>query len=128
MIGQEARCVEQLALVLGALWLPDVSSSDRDRAVRLASDALQSGEPYSRWLLVFDDVTQPHLLRRCIPLGGHVIATSRISQWRRVLNTDGTEVGGFAGWKWSGSSRTGCLLPAESPQAKASAGTPGHGA
>ena len=68
---------------------------DRDRSLRLVIDALQAGDPYSRWLLIFDDVTQPNKLRRYIPQGGHVIVTSRINEWRQVLNTDGIEVREF---------------------------------
>lgn len=78
------------------LRLPDVSPGDRDRSLRLVIDALQVGDPYSRWLLIFDDVTQPNKLRRYIPQGGHVIVTSRINEWRQVLNTDGIEVREFA--------------------------------
>jgi tetratricopeptide (TPR) repeat protein len=78
------------------LRVPDVTPGDRDRSLRLVIDALQSGDPYSRWLLIFDDVTQPNKLRRYIPQGGHVIVTSRISEWRQVLNTDGIEVREFA--------------------------------
>lgn len=87
----------QASLVgLGArLRLPDISLGDRDRSLRLIIDALQSGDPYSRWLLIFDDVTQPNKLRRYIPQGGHVIVTSRINEWRQVLNTDGIEVREF---------------------------------
>jgi hypothetical protein len=77
------------------LRLPDVSPGDRDRSLRLVIDALQSGVPYSRWLLIFDDVTQPQRLSRYIPQGGHVIVTSRINEWRQVLNTDGIEVREF---------------------------------
>ena len=78
------------------LRLPDVSPGDRDRSLRLVIDALQAGDPYSRWLLIFDDVTQPNKLRRYVPQGGHVIVTSRINEWRQVLNTDGIEVREFA--------------------------------
>lgn len=78
------------------LRLTDVSPGDRDRSLRLVIDALQAGDPYSRWLLIFDDVTQPNKLRRYIPQGGHVIVTSRINEWRQVLNTDGIEVREFA--------------------------------
>jgi tetratricopeptide (TPR) repeat protein len=77
------------------LRLPDVSPGDRDRSLRLVIEALQAGDPYARWLLIFDDVTQPGKLRRYIPQGGHVIVTSRINEWRQVLNTDGIEVREF---------------------------------
>lgn len=76
--------------------LPDVSPADRDMSVRVVIDALQSGDPTSRWLLIFDDVTQPHSLRQYIPQGGHVIVTSRVTDWRQVLNADGIEVREFS--------------------------------
>jgi tetratricopeptide (TPR) repeat protein len=68
---------------------------DRDRSVQSVIDALQSGDPYSRWLLIFDDATRPERLRRYIPQGGHTIVTSRITEWRQVLATGGIEVREF---------------------------------
>jgi tetratricopeptide (TPR) repeat protein len=89
--------IQASLIALGTrLRLPDVSPGDRDRSLRLVIDALQVGDPYSRWLLIFDDVTQPNKLRRYIPQGGHVIVTSRINEWRQVLNTEGIEVQEFA--------------------------------
>jgi len=90
--------IQASLVALGAhLQLPEISPSDRDRSFRLVIDALQAGDPYSRWLLIFDDVRQPAKLRRYIPQGsGHVIVTSRINEWRQVLSTDGIEVKEFA--------------------------------
>lgn len=78
------------------LGIPDVNPGDPDRSVRFVIDSLQSGDPYSRWLLIFDDVTQPEMLRRYIPQGGHVIVTSRRTEWRQILNSDGIEVREFS--------------------------------
>jgi tetratricopeptide (TPR) repeat protein len=79
------------------LDLPEISPQDPGRSRRAVIDALQSGKPYSRWLLVFDDVTKPEELRQFIPRGtGHVIVTSRISEWWQILNTPGIEVKVFA--------------------------------
>jgi hypothetical protein len=91
--------IQASLVALGAqMRLPDVNPGDRDRSFRAVIDALQAGEPYANWLLIFDDVAmQPARLRRYIPQGsGHVIVTSRISEWRQVLNTDGIEVKEFA--------------------------------
>lgn len=93
---QEDSIQASLVALGTRLRLPDVSPGDRDRSLRLVIDALQAGDPYSRWLIIFDDVTQPNKLRRYIPQGGHVIVTSRINEWRQVLNTDGIEVREFA--------------------------------
>src|SRR5579859_5405047 len=49
--------IQSSLVALGThLRLPDVSPGDRDRSLRLVIDALQAGDPYSRWLLIFDDV------------------------------------------------------------------------
>jgi tetratricopeptide (TPR) repeat protein len=77
------------------LQLPSVNPVDRDRAIPLVIGALQSGEPHSRWLLIFDDVAAPEKIRQYIPRGGHVIVTSRINEWKQVLSTDGIEVTQF---------------------------------
>ncbi|HEY1705843.1 MAG TPA: FxSxx-COOH system tetratricopeptide repeat protein [Trebonia sp.] len=92
---QEDSIQASLVALGNQLRLAEISPGDRDRSMRLVIDALQSGDPYSRWLLIFDDVTQPNKLRRYIPQGGHVIVTSRINEWRQVLNTDGIEVREF---------------------------------
>jgi hypothetical protein len=94
---QEDSIQASLVALGSQLRLPDVTAGDRDRSVRNVLNALQSGEPYSHWLLIFDDVTQPARLRRYIPQGsGHVIVTSRISEWRQMLSTNGTEISIFA--------------------------------
>jgi hypothetical protein len=49
------------------------------------------------WLIIFDDVTELAKLQRYIPRGsGHVIITSRISQWGEVLGSHGIEIKEFA--------------------------------
>jgi hypothetical protein len=78
------------------LRLPGVSPGDRDRSLRLVLEALEAGDPHPQWLLIFDDVAQPQALRRYIPQGGHVIVTSRFTEWHQVLSTDGIEVREFA--------------------------------
>lgn len=78
------------------LGLRDFNPEDRDYSSRVVLDALQSGEPYEAWLLIFDNVTRPGIVSRYIPQGrGHVIVTSRISEWRQELRTDGIEVKEF---------------------------------
>lgn len=78
------------------LGLADVSPDSRDYSFNVVLEALQAGRPYERWLLIFDDVTRPGIIRKYIPLGtGHVIITSRISEWRKELRTDGIEVQEF---------------------------------
>jgi hypothetical protein len=78
------------------LGLQDFHPEERDYSSRIVLDALQAGEPYEAWLLIFDNVTQPGIIGQFIPQGrGHVIVTSRISEWRKELHTDGIEVAEF---------------------------------
>ncbi|MFI6388841.1 hypothetical protein [Nonomuraea sp. NPDC050540] len=51
-------------------------------------DALRRGEPYDRWLLVFDNADQPEEISDLIPRGpGQVIITSRNHQWQGIVDT-----------------------------------------
>jgi hypothetical protein len=71
----------------------------RDRSVFTVMDALRTGNPYRRWLLIFDNAAQPEVIDEFIPKGpsgGHVIITSREQQWRRVTRAEGIEVTEFA--------------------------------
>jgi tetratricopeptide (TPR) repeat protein len=79
------------------LGIPGFSVEERDYSSRLVLDALQAGDPYEHWLLIFDNVTRPGIIGRYIPQGsGHVIITSRIAEWQRELRTDGIEISEFA--------------------------------
>ncbi|MFI7029784.1 FxSxx-COOH system tetratricopeptide repeat protein [Microbispora rosea] len=54
-------------------------------AAREAREALRRGEPYARWLLVFDNADDPLEVRDHLPGGpGHVIVTSRDQSWSAV--------------------------------------------
>src|ERR1700722_6543566 len=92
---QEDNIQSSLVALGTRIQLPNVSPADRDRSLNLVIDALQSGSPYRRWLIIFDDVRQPEQLTRYVPRNGHVIVTSRVSEWHTVLNTDGIEVREF---------------------------------
>jgi tetratricopeptide (TPR) repeat protein len=95
--AEQEESIRASLVALGQrLGLSEVSPELRDYSFRVVIDALQSGEPHERWLLIFDDVTRPGIIRRYIPQGsGHVIITSRISEWRQELRTDGIEVKEF---------------------------------
>lgn len=71
---------EQLADLSVRLNLP-VGSNIGDR-VRRVRDALRTGRPYRRWLLVFDSADEMELLDDIIPEGdGHVLITTRTRDW-----------------------------------------------
>lgn len=84
---------------LGRQLNPQDSFGYRDRSVFTVMDALRTGNPYRRWLLIFDNAAQPEVINEFIPKGpsgGHVIITSREQQWRRVTRAEGIEVAEFA--------------------------------
>jgi tetratricopeptide (TPR) repeat protein len=70
---------EQMGLRAGA---------DRS-AVPAVLEALRVGEPYSNWLLVFDNAENPHEVRQFFPNDGpgRVMVTSRNSQWSHLASS-----------------------------------------
>jgi len=61
------------------------SFSETAEAVR---EALRLGEPYARWLLIFDNADEPEDLESYLPSGpGHVLVTSRNIAWTRVAES-----------------------------------------
>lgn len=70
-----------LAPRLGITGIPPTRVEDLVTAVL---DALRRGQPYERWLLVFDNADQPESIRAYIPPGpGDVLVTSRNRHWAR---------------------------------------------
>ncbi|MEV4324802.1 FxSxx-COOH system tetratricopeptide repeat protein [Microbispora rosea] len=54
-------------------------------AAEAAREALRRGQPYSRWLLIFDNAGDPEEVRGYLPGGsGHVLVTSRNQSWSTV--------------------------------------------
>lgn len=56
-------------------------------AAASAREALRRGEPYSRWLLIFDNADEPGDLKPHLPNGpGHVLVTSRNPAWSQMAS------------------------------------------
>ncbi|MFG2019278.1 FxSxx-COOH system tetratricopeptide repeat protein [Actinomadura geliboluensis] len=69
----------RLGAYIGARQAADVGT---DAAITSVLHALQTGSPYDRWLLIFDNCDQPDELHHLLPSGpGHVLVTSRNIGW-----------------------------------------------
>jgi hypothetical protein len=84
--SQISSSLVELAKRLG-LQVPGTA----DAAVPSVLEALRKGEPYSRWLLVFDNADRPDVVSPFFPAisghTGHIVVTSRNSQWSGVART-----------------------------------------
>lgn len=59
---------------------------EANTAVPAVREALRLGQPYARWLLVFDNAESPEAIRRFFPSGGpgSIMVTSRNPQWANI--------------------------------------------
>ena len=68
-------------------------SEDAADTVRQVTDALRRGEPYRRWLLIFDNADDTEEIQELWPQGGlpheagHLLITSRNHEWSEVGDT-----------------------------------------
>jgi tetratricopeptide (TPR) repeat protein len=77
-----------LAALAGRLGLEAAMATGIEGAAAAALDALRLGQPYRRWLLIFDNADQPEDFREYIPSGsGHVLITSRNPAWQATTDT-----------------------------------------
>ncbi|NBE92238.1 tetratricopeptide repeat protein [Nonomuraea sp. KC401] len=75
------------------LGLQAATRSGAEDAAEAVLDALRRGEPFDRWLLVFDNADQPEEISDLIPQGpGQVIITSRNHRWQGIVDTVAVDV------------------------------------
>jgi tetratricopeptide (TPR) repeat protein len=85
---QPALVRSSLAALAGRLGLEAASAIGIEGAATAVLDALRRGEPYNRWLLVFDNADQPEELQDILPRGpGDILITSRNHRWQAVIDT-----------------------------------------
>jgi tetratricopeptide (TPR) repeat protein len=76
-----------LATLADRLHLDPPATAGIDGSIAAVLDALRRGEPYSRWLLIFDNADQPEDINKLIPRGpGDVLITSRNHRWQSLTN------------------------------------------
>jgi hypothetical protein len=91
---QTALVRSSLAGLAQRLGITGVDPGRVEESVAAVLEALRRGEPYARWLLVFDNADQPELIEAFLPTGpGDVIITSRNRHWER--RADALEVNVF---------------------------------
>jgi tetratricopeptide (TPR) repeat protein len=77
-----------LAGLAPRLGLPPATATGIEDAATAVLDSLRRGDPYDRWLLIFDNADQPEEINDIIPRGpGHVLITSRNHRWEAVVDT-----------------------------------------
>ncbi|URN10844.1 FxSxx-COOH system tetratricopeptide repeat protein [Actinomadura madurae] len=77
-----------LAALSPHLNLPPMTATGIEEACNAVLDALRRGDPYDKWLLIFDNADQPEDLTPLIPEGrGHVLITSRNHRWSSIVET-----------------------------------------
>ncbi|WP_061293839.1 FxSxx-COOH system tetratricopeptide repeat protein [Herbidospora cretacea] len=71
-----------LAALAPHLNLPSSAGLGIEETARSVKRALERGEPYRKWLLIFDNAVDPASLSDYLPGGpGHALITSRNPQW-----------------------------------------------
>ncbi|WP_043621619.1 FxSxx-COOH system tetratricopeptide repeat protein [Nonomuraea candida] len=77
-----------LAQLAPKLGVPDATTAGIEDAANGVLEALRRGEPYDRWLLIFDNADEPEDFSELIPPGpGDVLVTSRNHRWASVYET-----------------------------------------
>jgi tetratricopeptide (TPR) repeat protein len=86
---QPALVRSSLAALAGRLGLQASTPLGIEAAASAVMNALRAGQPYRRWLLVFDNADRPEDLNEIIPSDapGDVIITSRNHRWESVVDT-----------------------------------------
>ena len=65
-----------------------INASSAETALPAVLETLRTGDPALRWILVFDNAEHPDVVRPFLPPGnGHVVVTSRNSEWAGVART-----------------------------------------
>lgn len=83
-----------LAALAIRLGLEAAQVTGIEGATQAALDALRRGDPYRRWLLIFDNADQPEEIMDLIPRDGpgDVLITSRNHRWQSVIDTVAMDV------------------------------------
>lgn len=85
---QPALIRQSLRALAARLDLVAPDDADVGRALTRVHDALRTGHPYRRWLLIFDNANRPEDLAPFLSIpGGHLLITSRNYSWAGIAQT-----------------------------------------
>ncbi|GAA4630367.1 hypothetical protein GCM10023196_055450 [Actinoallomurus vinaceus] len=85
---QPLLIASSIARLAPHLDLPKASETSVAEAAEAVIEALRKGDPYDRWLLIFDNAHDPESIMEFIPDGpGEVLITSRNVAWSNVVRT-----------------------------------------
>lgn len=84
---QSALVRSSLAALAPRLGLTGIAPERVEDGVRAVLDSLRRGEPFAKWLLIFDNADQPEQIKEWLPNGpGDVLVTSRNRRWQAIVN------------------------------------------
>ncbi|MFF0869856.1 FxSxx-COOH system tetratricopeptide repeat protein [Nonomuraea sp. NPDC003560] len=91
---QPALVPAALAGLAADLNCAPASAVGIEEAAASVRRALQRGEPYSKWLLIFDNADEPEAIKDFLPDGGpgHVLITSRNIRWSAASESVAVDV------------------------------------
>ncbi|WP_066361720.1 FxSxx-COOH system tetratricopeptide repeat protein [Herbidospora mongoliensis] len=82
-----------LAALAPHLGLPPSTGVGIEETARSVKRTLEKGEPFRRWLVIFDNADEPAALADYIPAGpGHALITTRNAAWARRVQSLAVDV------------------------------------
>lgn len=87
IVAEDERAIRRSLTALARRLDLAVTNGDVQDVINTVLEVLRVGEPHERWLLIFDNASEPASVQQYMPSGpGHVLITSRDRSWASVAN------------------------------------------